>query len=223
MMRLIFACFLSLLTFGCTTNISAPRYVEHIPYHVDGSEKPKIIFLPVVDSSESFVPWDIKAEFNNALRYQAISCGDLYAVPEKEVLAYLQTEGCIEAFDEDLSFANRFCGNDYVVALELIEHALIPFERGKIYPPIPPQTYSWRSVLQMKMRLRILDLRSGTPRILLQEIFTSNYAIPLSAECMDYNANCWGSKAFPSTPWGLAHKRLVCDLMFRIETAIQGM
>lgn len=219
MMRLILACLMSLLTIGC----SAPRHVEHIPYYDDGTVKPKIVLLPIIDNSECFVPWDIGSEFNNTLRYQAMCAGDLFVVPENEVLCCMQGENPIDAFHDDLSFANRFCGNDYIVALELIEHALVPFEKGKIYPPIPPQNYSWRSVLQMKMRLRIIDLRCGTPRILLQEIFTSNYAIPFSAECMDYTRYCWGSQAFPTTPWGLAHKRLICDLMFRIETVVKGM
>lgn len=223
MMRLILACLVSLLMFGCAT----PHYEEHvpyqIPYYVDGTVKPKVVLLPVVDNSESFVPWDICSEFNNTLRYQAMCCPDLFIVPENEVLGCMQDGNSIEAFDEDLSFTKRFPGNDFVVALDLIEHRLVPFEKGKIYPPIPPQNYNWRSVLQMKMRLRIIDLRCGTPRIYLQEIFTSNYAIPFSAESMDYQKCCWGSRAFPTSPWGLAHKQLVCDLMFRIETVIQGM
>jgi hypothetical protein len=218
MLRIIFALMAALLMVGC-----GPRYIDYFPYHDDGTLKPKVALIPVIDNSKCDVSWDLGAEFNSSLRFQAMYSGNLFVLSEEDVLSRLSALCQPGYFTTDLSFTNHFHGSDYVVAMELIEHDLVPFEVARASPAFPAQTYRHDSVLQMKMRLRVIDLRCGQPKIILQEVFTSCYGIPPGGECVDYSRVCWGRRAFVETPWGCAHKRMVCDLVNRIETVIRGL
>lgn len=216
-LRIIFTLLMTVLMAAC-----APSYVDYFPYHEDGRPKPKVVLLPLVDDTDGCVGWNIASELNAGLGCQIIYSGQLYLIPEDEVAARLQGNCQQNYFTSDLAFAQRFCGSDYVVALELIEHEIIPFQRGMNLWIVPKQKYHWRSFLQTKLRLRIIDVRCNAPRVVLQEIFTSYFAIPTEKECVDYSRCYWGTESFPSTPLGRAHQQLVSELVYRIETVIRG-
>lgn len=216
MLRIFFTFMMTLFLTGC-----GPRYVDYFPCHDDGTAKPKVALLPIINTVEDCLPWDVANEVNQRLRYQAMCSGELFLLSENEIASRLQ--GCkpFDYFGSDMSFIDRFCGADYIVALEVIQHQVIPFKKGACAVNIPPQKYRWKSVLQMKLRLKVIDVRYKNPKILMQEIFTSDYAIPVEQECIDYRRCCWGTNAFLSTPWGRAHQIMVEDLVCRIETIIR--
>lgn len=218
MWRTIFVFMVSLFMVGC-----GPRYIDYFPYQDDGTLKPKVALLPVINHSQCDVTWNLSEEFNSSLRFQAMCSGRLFILSEDDVLGRLSTLENPNFFITDLSFTSQFYGCDYVVAMELIEHDLVPFEVARRSPAFPAQCYRYDTVLQMKMRLRVIDVRCRQPKIILQEVFTSCYGIPPGGETVDYTTTCWGRRAFASTPWGLAHKRMICDLVGRVETVIKGL
>lgn len=219
MMRAFFALILIVGAVGC-----APvRPVEHFPYYYDGTQKPRLAVIQMVDSSGCYVPWHIDQELTNTLRYQLMCDGNLYLLPEEEVK--LRANGLEPSafFSQDLTFAKQFCETDYLVALDLIEHEFVPFAREKVSACYPAQAQRCSSMLQIKLRLRVIDLKSDCPRVILQEIFTSNSMIPKESECLDYEKYRWGTQTFNSTPMGQAHRRLVRDLSCRIENVIKSL
>lgn len=217
MVRTIFTLLVTLLMVGC-----GPRYIDYFPFHDDGTPKPKVALLAVIDTTQVCIPWDVSREINDRLRYQAMCNGELFLLSENEVAGRLQGSELFNYFDTDFSYVSRFGGSDYVVALELIEHDVVPYEKGMCLSNLPMQKYRWQAILQMKLRLRVIDVRCNKPKILLQEIFASDYAIPLGCEYLDYSRCGWGSSAFADTPWGRAHARMISDLVCRIETVIRG-
>lgn len=214
-MRTIFALLAAVLMVGCGS-----RYVDYFPYHESGKPKPKVVLLPLRDDTGACA-WDVANELNSGLSYQVMCNGQLFLIADDEVQSRL--EGCsIDYFTPDLSFSKRFCGADYVVALELIEHDIIPYQRGMCLWYVSPQKYHWRSVLQTKVRLRIIDVHCMAPTIVMQEIYTCHYPIPTDKECIDYSRCCWGTDVYPTTPWALAHQRLISELVCRVESVILG-
>lgn len=217
MIRLIFGLLIAVMMAGC-----APRYVDYFPYHENGRPKPKVVLLPFGDDTGGCVRWNMAEELASSLAYRVLCNGQLFMIADDEVRNRLDGCNAPDYFTPDLSFSQRFCGADYVVAVELVEHESVPYQRGMCQWFVPPQKYHWRSVLQAKLRLRIIDVRCMTPRIVLQEIFTSQYPIPSDKECIDYSACHWGSDAYASTPLAKAHDRLISELVCRIEGVILG-
>jgi hypothetical protein len=200
-----------------------PRYVDYFPFYDDGTPKPKVALLPVIDSTRGSVPWDISQEINDGVRYLAMCHGRLFLLSGHEVAARHQGKGQPDYFGTDITYATKFEGNDYVVALELIEHRVVPYSEESCCREVSMQKYRWDALLQMKLRLRVLDMRCCQPKILLQEIFASNYAIPTGQEHLDYSRCGLGSADFDETPYGKAHARLIADLVSRIEAIICGI
>ncbi len=237
MMRILTVLLLSFIAASCN-RICPPTYPEElipsteelipcteepIPYTYEGIPKPSVALISVIDSSDYYVPWHLDQELSDTLRYQLMYNGNVFLQPEGEVSNIAQNIRSSDYFSTDLEFTRQFQQVNYLVALELIEHALVPFEREKVSACFPAQSARCSSMLQMKMRLRVIALRSDCPRVILQEIFTSNSMIPADAERLDYERLRWGTPGFQSTPMAQAHKRLVRDLACRIETVIEGL
>lgn len=216
MLRTIFTLIMALLFVGC-----GPRYVDYFPFHDDGTPKPKVALLPIMNHSQICAPWDISSELNSEIRYKAMCKGSLFLISEEDIGCALQRVGKLDYFGSDFSYANHFCDVDYIVAVDLIEHEIVSRDKCDC-SHIPFQKYKWNSLLQMKLRLRIVDIRCSKPRIALQEILACDYAIPSGCEYMDYTKCGWGSGVYSQTPWGMAHERLASDLVSRMETIIKG-
>ncbi len=225
MLRIAIALLLSVTAFSCAPLPILPtRPVEHVPYHEDGVPKPIIALISMINSAESnsYLPWHLDQELTNALRYQLMSNGNLFLQPEAELKIVTSHLGAADCFGTDLTFTEEYQQADYLIALELIEHDIVPFEREKVPASYPAQSHYCSSMLQMKLRLRIISLNCQNPRVILQEIFTSNSIIPKNAENVDYERLRWGTPGYQSTPIAQAHKRLIRDLTYRIETVIEG-
>jgi len=225
--------FLSLLAL-CLAGCTQPQYVDYLPYHSDGCEKIKIAVAPVsiapdmgvcaitpiMDSCGVDVPWNIAEEFSNTFRYHAMRCGQFFLLSDEAIAEDIKKCKTTDFFNSDISFADCFCDADYLVALELIEHSVCQVEPSNFSAQFPAQLARSNSFLKMRLRLRVINLTGQSPKLALQEIFTYNYAIPRESERIDYTEVRWGSKAYPSTPWGKAHKRAICDMVARVESII---
>lgn len=212
--RILFIVLMAVMSVGC-----GQRQPEYFPYYENGKAKPKTVLLPFADSTDGCAPWNIGTELGTDLFNRIMCRGLLFLIPQDETVGRLQ--GCDRNFfTPDLSIYRRFCGSDYVVALELIEHSLVPYRRGMCNDYVLPQKYHWRSVLETKVRLRIVDVRCSEPKVLLQEIFASRYPVPTDKECLDYSVCCPGTELYPSTPWCKAHEQLIEQLVCRIDSVI---
>lgn len=205
MVRQIIFCFCLLLTIsGC-----ASRYADFFPYHDDGKQKPHVAFLPMDNTSESCINPTIEKDLYNSIRNQVMYRGDLYFFSEDETGSMIRKAGPdVDFFGKDLSFSNAFCGSEFIVVTELIEHCIVP--RSDVKSCYMSHCTLGDSCLSMRLRIRVIDRRCDGPRVILQEIIDVNYAITNNAACN------------PLEPKGTvyAHKRFVEDVVCRLENVI---
>lgn len=169
---ILFSSIILFLGAGC-----GPRYVDFFPRHDDGTRKPHVAMIPIINSLDEKLPDDFAEMFTQSARYEMMNNSILYLFSEDEIstdLARCPNKGF---FTQDLSFAKAFTEAEFVVAAELIEHQVIPYEKDKAAILGLKNASSGNLILIMKLRLRIIDVRKEKPRIILQEIMASNHRV----------------------------------------------
>ncbi len=212
MLRFCLALLLAVMVTSC-----GPRFNDYYPYNEDGRSKPMVILLPMIDRSDSGLCWNVAEEIEQNLRFRLMDNGYLYVLPDKAYASALNGVDEADYFGADIDFASNFCNGEFVVAMELMEHCIVPYVPQTITPIYPVYNRSCDNVLMMKLRLRIIDIRCGKPKVILQEIVQSNHMIPRDRDNLDYTSFCWGSAPYCRTPLALDHQRLASDVAARIE------
>lgn len=212
---------IAMLVLCCLTLVGCggPHYVDFFPYHDDGTMKPRVALVPVFDSSKSDVPWSLSQELTQGMRYKIMDHGDLYLLSREELGPCLSKMSNLNVMGSDFSFLQNFDNTDFVVLMDLFQHEVIPPKKNvKIVPgQINPGCYT----LNLKMRIRIFDIRSCQPEVVLQEIISQECAVP-SDISKKMQSVPYGSEAFSRTCYGQAHQVLVDKAVRRIEEASWG-
>lgn len=205
MLLRLFVCMMMLLSAaGC-----GPRYVDYFPCHDDGTPKPKIVVLPVIDHSGTTLPWNISQGFTDDIDYEMMNSGELYALSQQEVSESITKLGNIDFFSSDELLAKQFCGTDFVILMELFECSVTAYDACVDTTLSCKPGFPSPGVLLMKMRLRIIDIRCQTPRLVLQEIMRKEVFVPCSYE------------GAPRGPVAKAQHQFACELAQRIETMVR--
>ncbi|HSX13331.1 MAG TPA: CT253 family lipoprotein [Chlamydiales bacterium] len=178
-------------------------------FHEDGRAKPVAAIASMIDTSSFELPWSISEELTSMISSQIRQGGKIFVVA-KEDDAFSENP-----FGADLSWVKReFSDQEFAVFLELVEHEIVPAAKSK---NDLPQEIS--SHLNMAVRLRVVDNRGATPKIVLQEIVKDTYFIPKSVS-EETHSITWGNPAFAKTPMGIAHAQLTRELTSRISDYI---
>lgn len=209
--------FLSLMMMLLCVACSGPRYVDYFPYHDDGVPKPRVAILPMSDHPESGLDWSFSEEVENGLYYELMNSGMLYVLSPQEIGPPWDKRDNYDIFGNNPDYVKDFCGADIVVALELIEHSIVPFDPCAGREATSPTLLSSTQGILMRVRLKIVDIRCGTPRILLYEVVKNCY--PLTpGTCIEHVcAKEYGSDNYAKTQCGMIHRRMICELSSRIE------
>lgn len=193
-----------LFTAGCTD-----RYADYFPYQDDGTKKPHVAFLPMLDDSNFCEDESLSEELTIAVCREMMFKGGLYLIPDKWVAKMMAECGSdTDYFGKDLSFANQFDDADFIVITELFEHEIVPRDQIQTVSKIPCGPGAYFAV--MKVRIRIIDCRCERPRIALQEILETHQAISAQTACNPSNKE--GFKE--------ARKRLTEQLVSRLENVL---
>jgi len=211
MKRLILFAALLLLS-GC-----ARQYADFFPYSDDGTPKPHVALIPVIDQCHPSLSWDFAKEVSGSLRNELMKHGRIFVPREADLQKQLsccsQKEICSLKDQMPCLF---FQPAHFVVVLELLDFKDVPYVPGKIKPLyVMNQPGDDAIVLMLKMRLKIVDIRGGEPKVVRQEIVESNHVMRKA----DYEEALLthGRDGFRASSVGLAEGRLVSDLAAKIE------
>lgn len=206
MLRILLIIVTTLLTTAC----SGPRYVDYFPYHDDGTPKPRVALMPIIDSTHSCLDWSLSDEIFEGIRYEFMNSGNFYLMSPREVGPAWNKAIESDYTGSDLSFAAGFKNSDFVIILELIDRSVTPCMTTQLA----------NRTLTTSVRIKVVDIRCDCPRIVLYEVFKSSYMTTPSHGDIDGNGVCWGTPAYGKTCCGLAHQRLVRSLSQRLEEVI---
>lgn len=180
-------------------------------FYEDGRAKPAIAIAPVIDATSADLPWSLSEELTSMV-VEGLSQGGRIFVTPKDDLASTDTP-----FSNDLAWIKReFPEDQFVVFLELAEHEIAAIE-----PKAASEPFETAMSLNTTVKMRVVDLRSLAPKIVLQQQVRGSYFIPKNIVPTDYSVSGWGTKEFLRTPMGQAHKQLVQEIALRINDYIQ--
>jgi hypothetical protein len=200
MMRVVLSFFVLLIAYGC-----GPSHPDFLPYHDDGRCKPTVAMLPLQDSSEACIPWNTTQSMTNALYYDILCRGDLYLYSQEDMAAAASNLGSLDFYCAPEVLAQHFCEADFVVMLELLEQKPVTYNDQFFPPNCSVLKLPCDGIFMMKLRIKVIDVRSRCPRVILQEVITNNYLMPRS---------CLGSGIEPSedAPVWKAQQRMAASV-----------
>lgn len=205
----------TLICSGC-----ARHYSDSTLYQLSGRQKPIVAVLPVIDhTSENDLTWDLSREFTDEIRKRVYDSKRIYLLREGgsfEIAQLLSTpnpQAIASSAIDDLGAAQ------FAVITEILEQQEAPFSVTKNSKPLRSEA---GAILSLGLRVRVIDLRHETPRIVLQEVLEDDFVVARAYMQSDYAKTPWGSEAFTRTPMGMAHSRLVRELVSRVEAYIEA-
>jgi hypothetical protein len=205
MLRIIAFILLSLIAVGC----GAPRYIDYFPYHDDGTPKPKLAIMPIMDNSQNSLAWDLTEEISDGIYYELMSSGEVYMVSPKEMGQGWSKKYDIDFFSNDISYVKDFQNTDFIISMEIIDRKITACDLC-----VPNNL-----TLFISIRIKILDIRFCEPKIVLYEVFRTDYT-GIQTNAYDENNICWKDQTYLKTYCGRAHQSIICSLSKRIEKVI---
>ena len=184
----------------------------------DGHRKSAVALVPVMDKSDSDLPWDLSEEFTQAIKSKLLSRGNVLISDEYNVLQTLSNvDERSQPFGPDMDWISAaFKDEEFVIFLEIVDHYLHTHPN----PRLAQQDDHRSSFLDLTMRLRVIDVRGDTPKVALQELIHHEHNIPKLFADIDYSDKRWGTTTFNFTPLGLAHSQLIREVTTRLEDYI---
>lgn len=189
--------FLTVLT-GC-----GPRYVDFFPYHDDGTPKPKVAMITVKSLEDCTEP--LEEDFSGDIRCEMMNTNRLFLLDPPLVEALEKKAGAVDFLGRDLGFCRCFSQADFIFITEFLECSLMPGQNTCL-------DSSRRHLVKLKMRLKIMDIRCETPRVILHEIMETSHWISLKPEMT--------SQICISKEYQMIKNRFVCDIVNRVEEMI---
>lgn len=212
MFQIVISAFLSLMVVSC----GGPRYVDYFPYHDDGTLKPKIALMPILDTSCNELPWDISEEISDGIYYELMNSGEFYVVAPREMGLGWAKRNEIDFFTNDYSYVGDFDHTDFIVAMEIIERSITPCNSCSL---TSRECYPINQTMTTRIKIKIIDIRYCEPKIVLYEVFKTCYTA-MPAKGYADGEICWRDPGYSKSFCGTAHQRLIQNLTNRLEEVI---
>lgn len=182
--------------------------------HQDGRTKPKLLLMDVLDHSNSILPWDLAAEFNLSLNEQLQNFGTIYLKNFDDLqsdLDPIELSKTIQRTPQKVP--SNLPGIEFLAAIELIEHRLVPLSQKPNVSHPDAQTQN----LNIRARLKIFDLRKKEPELILSEIIRYQSYIPWQLSTINYKKHHYLTTQYKITPIGLGNKQISQSIAQRIH------
>lgn len=192
-------------------------------YHLSGRQKPIVAVLPVIDNTaQSSFRWELSDELTDELRKRVFESKNIYLLRDggnREIAQLLSTPNPAKI---PTSATHSLGAAQFAVIAEIIEQDEESYgiKGADLNHPIKSGV---GSVISLALRVRVIDVREATPKVILQEILDQDYVVSRAYMNCDYERMPWGSEAFSRTPMGIAHTRLIKTLVSRIEAYIESV
>jgi hypothetical protein len=207
-MRHLYGIALSLLVASCCGRCKDNTTTR---YHDDGRAKPVVAIASMIDTTSFDAAWSLSEELTSMIQQRVAERGTIF-VQTRDDFAIAENP-----FGSDLNWMKReFSDQEFAVFLELVEHEIVPSMKPN--KDIPLQELSTN--LNLGVRVRVIDLRGPSPKIVLQEIVRDSYFIPKTLLPTDYTVAVWGTDEYRKSPMGIAHAQLVQEVSSRISDYI---
>lgn len=173
--------------------------------------------LPYFDDTHTKFSWDLAKELTNSTYTELMQHGKLFLPTQATLQKQMAETNKSELLStHDLMPFLYFQPEHFVVVLDLIEHKIVPYHRGRIKPLYPAHVHPDDAVvLVMKVRLRVVDIRGGEPKVVRQEVVDSNHVI--AKQELAESMLLYGKDKYLQSALGMAHARLVRDIVEKIE------
>lgn len=185
---------------------------EMTRYHEDGKKKPSVAIASMIDTTSFEIPWSLSEELTSTIVKRIADTRSIFV---QSIDDFSSTKN---PFAQDLSWMKAdFAGQEFVVFMELVQHDIVPASKEK---KKEASSQELASNLNMAVRIRVVDLRGPTPKIVLQERIKESYYIPRALIPTDYRRTTWGSEDYRSSPMGIAHSQLAQEISARLSDYI---
>jgi Tfp pilus assembly protein PilP len=180
-------------------------------FHEDGRAKPAVTIASVMDATSFDASWSLSEELTSLIVQKVAQNSSVYVTSRDEF-------GCTEnPFGKELSWIKReFNDDQFVVFLELVEHENCPVAKGK-KKPLEGIPFETSMNMKSAVKMRLVDLRGSTPKIVLQEMIRDSYYIPKNTVPTDYRVATWGTNEYAGSPMSHAHSQLAQEIALRIN------
>lgn len=204
-MRYLTSILLGLAIVGCCRNGND----EMSRFHEDGRTKPSVAIAAMLDTTSFDASWSVSEELTAGITNSISGNGEIFVHSQEE------SPFTENPFSSDLAWITReFHSEEFVAFLELVEHEFAPITSNSLAP------HEASHNLNMAVRIRVVDLRASTPKIVLQEMIQESYFVPKTLIPTDYSSIVWGSETYQKSPMGIAHARLIQEIANRISDYI---
>lgn len=207
----------ALLCGGC-----ARQYRDTTLYQYSGRQKPIVAVLPVINYiDDTDLKWDLSKELTDEIRKRVYDSKRIYLLRDggtMEIAQALSTPNPLAIPDSVLA---NLGAAEFAVVAEIIEQEEKPYglSRASADDPVRSEV---GAVLTLALRVRVVDVRHEKPKIILQEVLDHDFVIARAYLKCDYEKMPWGTEAYSRTPMGMAHARLVRDMVARVEAYIDA-
>lgn len=180
--------------------------------YVEQKREPLVAVVPVFDRTENAgVSWSLSDEITAGLRRTLAKNEKLTLTQQKQVHVMTQTfTGKKDPFATDISWVKQsFPCCQFVVFTEILEHEEVPVS--------PRNAQNSPANLNMSVKLRVVDNRGQTARVILQEIVHQAYPLAKQFTRENFRQIPWGKENYHVSPVGMAHANLIQELAGRVE------
>ncbi|MCH9609880.1 MAG: hypothetical protein S4CHLAM45_13940 [Chlamydiales bacterium] len=194
----------------------ARSYRDTSLYQKTGQVKPIVSVMPVINSSKVHdLTWNLSKEFTDEIRKRVFDSSKLYLLREGGAVEYVKELNDPNPVNLPVDAKEQLGAAEYVIVAEFLDQHETPYGLAN-----RPNLEHVGSVLSLAMRVRVIDLRKEKPRVILQEVIDYDHIVAKPYLNTDYTKVAWGTDPFEQTPLGLAHSKIVRDLVAHAESYI---
>jgi len=181
--------------------------------------RPLVVISPMNDSSSHNLSWDVSKELWQAIVHRLSQNKQLYLIHDDKNTSFCRD---LLSFHDPFGgntqwIKTKFQPNEFIVFTELLQH-----DEVLLHPVNSKECRREDSTaeLNLKVRVRVFDIRNQTPQVILEEIVQKFHTIPKQFTQLNFHQVSHGEEEFEISPLGVFHEQLSKELAVQIEDYI---